>query len=709
MTSLNPTVSLRGLAADLTAAFDVPPEAPPLSPSRRVYDPLVQSSSLSLRAISPSPPLTSSPRLPWAMHSSPLLQRASAAGVPSPAPGSASKSTYNVVQLLEKELATERIERREEVAFITKMHEKEVEVWKSRSQVTSQRLADERKIFERETAGLDSKLAIALERARLYEDRAVALEDEVVLRGASLEESRASILSSEAAAVETLRAQLVECNVEREQSKQEHDRLSAVLHRTQQNSEESTKAHQREELAAVCGSEASKQALKSLESTVVTLQQQESQALSQLRLQESQGLARAEEKVAAQHSQVCLYEGLHKEALCTGSEQQLEAAACARQVVAAHDVEKARLESQVVELRVSFTEIGERSTAALQLTKHEHRAEVTKLQARASELDEEKTVVLSSVDRLCSTHTLAEQSWQLQLQEKSKRLDDMRDDRKDMDAQRDHALQQETEAATLRRIEVTWLRTELEEVRNRSSRDMDDLLQQRTRENDHWEVWEAAAVEEMRVHAVQFREMESRLSEADVEHVKLRASLAVVEKEEAQSHSALELLRPELAVCEARAMQSEMNWASRSREVCSAHEALQEELRKELLVEVGQTEKWKAQGEAVSQRARGELEESEAARLQLSQSLAQLRGESQQLLCAYQIQQKRVCQLDGTMRQHLQLLDREVSDLCGLRQAFAAAEPDMGGPCFPDSLNTLLFHSPARPTSQAGLLSPSLL
>merc|ERR1712054_547993 len=111
-------------------------------------------------------------------------------------------------------------------------------------------------------------------------------------------------------------------------------------------------------------------------------------------------------------------------------------------------------------------------------------------------------------------------------------------------------------------------------------------------------------------------------------------------------------------------------------------------------------------GEASKHQARSELQESEAARLQLERSLAQLRGETQQLLCSYHLQQQRACQLDGTMRQHLQLLDREVSDLCSLREAIAAAEVPMSNTPFSESLETLLFSSPVGSASKGGPMSP---
>merc|ERR1712224_1010506 len=107
-------------------------------------------------------------------------------------------------------------------------------------------------------------------------------------------------------------------------------------------------------------------------------------------------------------------------------------------------------------------------------------------------------------------------------------------------------------------MEVAFLRTELDELRSRSSRDINDLQQQRIRETEHWEVREASAADDMRKNAFQVKELESRLSEVEIEQVRLQTALSSVEKDEARSLDTLEHLRPELAACEARSAHSEM-------------------------------------------------------------------------------------------------------------------------------------------------------
>merc|ERR1712046_469459 len=116
-------------------------------------------------------------------------------------------------------------------------------------------------------------------------------------------------------------------------------------------------------------------------------------------------------------------------------------------------------------------------------------------------------------------------------------------------------------------MEVAWLRTELEEFRSRSSKEINDIQQQRMRENDHWEVREASVMEDVRRHILQVRELESRLCEASVEQAKLKATLNAAEKDEA-------VLRPELAACEARSTEAEMRWVERSREALTSQEEL---------------------------------------------------------------------------------------------------------------------------------------
>merc|ERR1719171_845011 len=71
------------------------------------------------------------------------------------------RDAYEVVKMLERELASERFERREEVSFLTKMHEREAALLKRRATSAAQQVEQDRHLFDNERDVLASRLTAA--------------------------------------------------------------------------------------------------------------------------------------------------------------------------------------------------------------------------------------------------------------------------------------------------------------------------------------------------------------------------------------------------------------------------------------------------------------------------------------------------------------------------------------------------------------------
>lgn len=330
-----------------------------------------------------------------------------------------------------------------------------------------------------------------------------------------------------------------------------------------------------------------------------------------------------------------------------------------------------------MELRAGHAQFVEKGAATLDAARVEHQAQVAKLQARITELVEEKLQAQSMADQVKIVHEQAEHAWEQQMCETGKRC-------KEIDTQREQTLQHETEAAMLRRLEVTWLRTELEDLRTRSAQDLEEVRCEKNREKEHHEARERSATEDRENRALKVRELEAKLGEAEIQQVRLKASLVTVEKEEARSSSTLDFLRPELAACEAI--------AQRERDARKSEDATHLKLERDLLAEVQEAVKQKSTAQSA-------LEDSEVARHHVTQEYEQSQREVLELSRSYKQEQLRVSELDGSMRQRLELIDREVSDLSSLRSLLASAD-GLQNTSVAQSVESFLdsFNSPRSPT-----------
>merc|ERR1719375_2265210 len=103
------------------------------------------------------------------------------------------RDVSGVVQALERELSQERFERREQVAFLTKMHERESGLLKSRADMAEQKLEEERRLFEKEKVVFATRLRYGDEEELASSARFRTLEAEVARKGEALTELRVQL------------------------------------------------------------------------------------------------------------------------------------------------------------------------------------------------------------------------------------------------------------------------------------------------------------------------------------------------------------------------------------------------------------------------------------------------------------------------------------------------------------------------------------
>jgi len=113
-------------------------------------------------------------------------------------------SSYNeIIKLLERELANERKERRDEVAFLVKTHEREVSLLKSRAQSAAQQFQEERQLLEKENSWRISQAEVAEERAQRLQAESVHHSSAIDMR------LRAEVIQSEATVHQEIRQRAV--------------------------------------------------------------------------------------------------------------------------------------------------------------------------------------------------------------------------------------------------------------------------------------------------------------------------------------------------------------------------------------------------------------------------------------------------------------------------------------------------------------------
>mmetsp|Transcript_55239 Transcript_55239/g.103751 ORF Transcript_55239/g.103751 Transcript_55239/m.103751 type:complete len:701 (-) Transcript_55239:102-2204(-) len=660
--------------------------------------------------ISPRPGTPISPRTLHSNHQGPT-----AGSALSPRTAKQTLDTYDVVQLLEKELASERFERREEVSFITKMHEREVDVWKTRTNGATQRLEEERKIFERETGSLDSKLALAIERANWHEERARQLEEQLATQVAALDAARAAGRRAEAAADTAVQAKDAEHETERRlaqeaaraavrRAEDEREKLAVTLKQVEHDAQLTAQDLRHAEVSAQRDCSVVEQRLRSTESTLVTLQQQEAQTVAQLQAQEvlaAQAREHADAQIAAQACDLLNLRGKHEDACRTMDKLKMQVEAARQQASEAAQTEQRTLEA-----------LGAKHAAEILARSSEHEVELRHI------LEQERCEAATTHDALRTKHDLLEKELaeaklaaergrsesertalhlEQQLEQQSREVqhlqhalrqhEEWREGRVEADVQREleHAriLQKESEAVTAHRLEVSLLERTLHDERSRILRE--------ERESELREAQHATIVEDLQRNS----------AKAASEILQCQTALTVSEQKQSRSRASLELAESELLAARVQMKFEDSQWTERLEEVQAALSkstgeakaqteklASQAEREQQLVAEV---ERQRADMEALRRRMREELEEVDSKRLTTARANEQLQGEweqsrhqNQQLLRTCQFQEHRISMLDSTLRSHLQILDNEVADLCSLKRVIASSDL-LTGPMSPVS------------------------
>lgn len=633
----------------------------------------------------------------------------------SPVLGKQTLDTYDVVQLLEKELASERFERREEVSFITKMHEREIDVWKTRAQGATQRLEEERKIFERETGSLDSKLAVAIERARWHEDKARKLEQDVSKHEADIEGMRAVGHRAETAVEAAARAKDAEHEAERRLAHEEREKLETLCKQVEHDAQLTAKDLRHGELTAQRHSSALEQTLRSTESRLLAMKQQEAQMAAQMQSQEAfeartvQARDRADAEVAAQVSQLRVLQDRQEEACRTIEKLEMQVEAGNHRTGEALHAEKRALEASdtmhAAELRMRSNEHEAELRMVLEKARCDALSDHDQMRSKQELLEKELAEAKLSADIRKSESERAaldlEQQFKevQQLQHALRQLEEWRDGRVEADIQRElehgRSIQKEHEAVTVHRLEASFLEKALRDERSRAAKE--------EQESEHRETQHTTLEEDLRRSA----------AKADVDLARCQAALNASEQNQARSHASFELTQAELMSIKVQMKQDEVEWNDRVQEVRAAltqatseskaqAELLVERVNREqtLTMEVeqqwSQIEQQRVEMEAMRHRMREELDEVAEQRLTLARAndnlqedYEHLQDQNHQLLRTSQCQEHRIAALDSTLRSHLEILDNEVADLCSLKRVIATTE-SLAGPASPTTMISLL-------------------
>jgi len=589
---------------------------------------------------------------------------------------------YDIVQLLERELAAERFERREEVSFLSKMHERELAVWKARAQGASQRLEEERRTLEREVGSLDSRLRSACEKAQQYEENSRRLEEKLAVRGVELEEAWVALRKQEASA-ESASAREVERKANQElalrrqgQVQQEHAACQLALQRAERDAQVSAEACRQEEIAARRGAEVLNQVLRTVEDTARTTKQQDVCLLEQTRVRADEEALVARARAAAQAAQMeeALWAAGRK---ATELELRVEAEQARTREVRAE--EQRALQERSSELHAGLAQREVEHVAALKAARLDGQSKCEELRAGHRTLREGYASTEQELRRARSNHEQAECAWEDQLARVSRHLEDARNGRRELDAQCEQAMQHKAQTATLCRLELDRLRSELGEVRRWSGLEAEEVAQQRAREAELLEARNLASLEESRKLSVQVRQLERNLAEVELERVRVRAALDAAEQDRARSQAAVLAMRAELSTSQVRGRQVETEWASRASEELAQHRA---EIGDEHWERLRSVEcQWQHQLQLVeAERARAytELKGSEASEAELGRALFELQSDMHHVSNWYRLQQERALQLDGAMRAHLDMIDREVADMRRAKGALSVAQADLG-------------------------------
>lgn len=584
--------------------------------------------------------------------------------------GPAGDGLSDVAQMLERELAAERIERREEVGFLTKMHEREMDLMKSRASSAARQLEDERQLFERQSGTLETRLVAADGRLEAEAFRALDLEEEMARRATEAERLRAELEHARAA----LRSVELDCHA----AGQAQAQSMVLAHEADRRSDREAWHREMHALG-------------------------EALAFAEQLAQDG-----AREEQAAQHNVEVLSQELRSAEQATWAAEHLEAE-CGREA-AAEALEAGRLHAWIQEVRLSIAELEGHAEAdgrqarrvldvlaadesslkdihaasasletvaaerqallarSLSLASSENRSKREALLWRRGQIDEALAVSRRKAKLLRSDNARFEQFWANEFFQERERSEQQSASCLGLHGQIEEAARRTCEAATVIRLEVGTLHSELADVQRWGLEEAEEAARHREKEVElkrTTSLRHAAASARDQLVLDQQQHMATRLGD-------LEAALRCKERASSQ-------LRAELAACDGRRSLDREALGS-LRACASSLEGRLGLARSEWLGRLGAAE---AASEAAAEAARaaeadrrgaeaGARNCAEASQRRTDDMLREARAEAQRLAAALAAEQRRAAQLEGQLRTHLDAVDREVA---ALRARAAAAGP----------------------------------
>lgn len=584
--------------------------------------------------------------------------------------GPASDGLSDVAQMLERELAAERIERREEVGFLTKMHEREMDLMKSRASSAARQLEEERQLFERHSGTLETRLVTADSRLESEAKRTVDLEEEMTRRTgeaerlhAELEHARAALrgveLDAQAAGQAATQSMVLAHEADRRSDREGWHREMHALGEALARAEQFAQDGAREEQVAHHNVEVLSQALRSAEQTTWAAEQLQ---------------AECQREIAAEALEFGRMHALSHEAQLKVAELEEQAEAEGRQVQRALDAIAAE-ESSLKEIHTASailqTMAAEKQASlsrSLCLASHESKSEQDTLLLRRVQLDEALVVSRQKTERLQSDSARFEQIWSNELFQEREQLDRQNAGHRDLHGQLEEAVRQKCEAATTTRLEVGTLHAELADIQRWGHEEAEEAARRHNIEADLKATTSsrhAAAsardqiVAERQQHmATRLGDLEAALGGKERASTQVRADLVAANGARSRDREELRALRACTAGLEGQLDLARSEWVGRLRAAEAVSEAAAEAAR------AAEVDRRGAEGAA-----RGRAEDSQR---RTDEALREARAEAARLAAALAGEQRRAAQLEGQLRAHLDAVDREVAALRAKGAAMAS-------------------------------------
>eukprot|EP00746_Dinoflagellata_sp_MGD_P164246 gnl/MRDRNA2_/MRDRNA2_92775_c0_seq1.p1 gnl/MRDRNA2_/MRDRNA2_92775_c0~~gnl/MRDRNA2_/MRDRNA2_92775_c0_seq1.p1 ORF type:complete len:791 (+),score=183.34 gnl/MRDRNA2_/MRDRNA2_92775_c0_seq1:84-2456(+) len=541
-----------------------------------------------------------------------------------------SRDVSGVVQALERELSQERFERREQVAFLTKMHEREAALLKSRADMAEQKLEEERRLFEKEKTVLSTRARFGDDEEQAASSKFRNLEQEMSRKSEALMELRMQLTQTEErlfssnAQIDDLHRQvshvrteeqaekdtLIRQDVQLRSARDEHFRLENEIE-TQKRSRDALEEHLRR----------TERDTEASWNQTQQLHEQEQQRL----LQEGTRWRDISQDVSKKAVDLeGRFEVMRRDCLSVREELKASESRCQDVSSMLQTVERER--DEWIRKHRSCHEVLER----VQLEVHQEKVARTQLEHSSDE----------------------------KLQSASRQLQDFDSSLKDTRWKYDKLEQSTT-------LEAIKFRTEIDEFQ-RALGKADAAKAEQDQVIAELKSVQTTADQERHSLASKVRTLDDKIQQEALSKVQIQGSLDTVKRERDQIQAMVESFKTQVQTLEHKSSQYERERDSafhmeaeekkKYEDYRSRMQQWQREEERRL-----QTERQRA--ESMYQQAQGDVARSEATKAELERTLQALQDETRQLAMALQVQHEKAVSLDGSMRKHLHVLDHRIQDL----------------------------------------------